>query len=255
MSDAVTLLELRTRVREIADLGADTTSGRYPNNRLNREINISWQRGRETAVMAGNGLLYLKTTGLLTMTSGAINTGANFGSVPLPVDCVTVHGIDVVFSTNDIRSLEPVSFQDRNSFKDLWGGPTGQPAGFQVYNIGVESGASVTAGTIAIFPAPDRGYSYELWYSPVWVDKSSDTDVFDAINGHADFAVHDTVIRILMGDNDSARTVNIAMTERDKAERLLSARVNRTQRVGPARRRDVYGESRRRRAVGSWRLP
>lgn len=256
MSRAVTLLALRTRVREYADIGPDTTTGRYPNARISGYINESWCRAREIATMAGNGLLYLKTTGILTMPAGALNAGTNFGTLPLPADCLSIHGIDVIFSSNDIRSLENISWGDRNNYRDLWSPPTGQPAGFQIINIGTESGASVTAGSVAIFPAPDRAYQYNLWYLPAWTDKTSDTDVFDTISGvMEDFVVLDAVIKILLADNDSAQSLQIALEERNKAEALLSSRVNRTQRVGPTRRRDVAGESRRRRALGNWRLP
>lgn len=254
MARTVALSVLRGRVRESGDFGPDTTTGRYPNARINKELNASWARARELANLEGDGQMYLTQTSPTTMTSGAINASSSFGSVPWPASAVSVHGIDVVRAANDIYSLTIVPFGDRNTFRDMYGGVTGPPQGFFVLTVGTESGATVSAGSIGIVPAPDRGYSYTIWYLPVWVDLTQDTDVFNGIAGHEDWAMWDTIIKITAGDNNALGTYNIAVRERDKAEALLKRRVNHMQRTGPLRRRDVAGDSRRERSL-LWRRP
>src|SRR5260221_8231490 len=122
MSRAVSLLTLRARVREHGDFGPDTTTGRYPTLRVNRELNQSWARFREIAVLKGEGA-YLKTTTPAAMTPGALNSSVSYGTLAMPADCAQIHGIDVVFSGQDIESLEGASWNDRNQFRDMYGGP------------------------------------------------------------------------------------------------------------------------------------
>lgn len=256
MSDAIALSVLRGRVRRFADINPEATTGRYPTVDVNREINAGWKRAREIAcINKGDGhQLYLKSTGLLSMTIGTINAGAAFGSIPLPADCVSVYGVDVLYGTNEIVSLEATSWSQRN----LYIGPLGTvvpPRAFCVYNIGTEAAAAVTAGSIAIMPAPDRAYQYQVWYTPTWVDRTLDTDVFDGINGHHEWAIMDAVVHLVMGDNDMQACMARAAAERDKAEILLSHRANQTQRVGAGRRRDVASQQRWNAARAFWRLP
>lgn len=255
MSDAVTLLTLRTRVRRLGDLGADATTGRWDNASINRELNIAWRLMREKAALNGNGMQYLKsTTG--TLTQGVTDSSSSFGVLALPADCVHIAGLDVKFSATDIRSLEFASWQDRNQFDDIFGNNVpGRPVGFCVFNIGVEAAAAITAGSIAIFPAPDSNYAYKMYYLPVWAERTLDTDVFDAINGHQNFAVATATLAMLTGDNDSSAAVNSLNQMKVEAEQILTKRANTLQRVGPSRRRPVREQSNRNRARSLWRLP
>lgn len=252
MARAVPLATLRGRIRERGDFGPDTTSGRYPNTRINAAANLSWQRGREIACLKGDGQIYFKSA-TATMTPGPL-ANTSFGTIAMPIDLVAIHGIDVVYSSNDICALEAASWGDRNVFRDVYGGPTGRPVAFCPLNMGVESGATVSAGSIAIFPAPDQGYTYTLWYIPKWTDITQDTDVFDGIAGHDEWAAWDAVISLATGDNDAQNVIQIAEVERGKAEELLVSRVHSIQRVGPSRRRDVAGQSRRSKQL-LWRRP
>lgn len=256
MADPVALSVLRGRVRKFADINPDATTGRYPTADVNREINASWKRAREIACLnKGDGhQLYLKTTGLLSMPQGQLNAGAAFGSIPWPSDCVSVYGVDVIFSAQEIVSLEATSWSQRNWYVGPFG-VVGPPQAFCVYNIGAESTNTVTAGAIAIMPAPDRAYQYQAWYTPAWVDRTTDIDVFDGINGHHDWAVMDAVMHLVMGDNDMQNCLQKAQSLRDDAEKLLTHRVNQTQRVGAGRRRDVKSQQRWNAARAFWRLP
>lgn len=256
MSDAVALSVLRNRVRRFADINPDVTTGRYATSEVNTEINAGWKRAREIAVInKGDGHnMYLKTTGLLSMTTGVVNAGAAFGSIPIPADCVSIYGIDVVYDPTNIVSLEATSWSQRNKYLGPFG-TTGPPEAFCVYNIGTEVTTTVTAGTIAIMPAPDRAYQYQVWYTPAWVDRTIDTHVFDGINGHHDWAIMDAVIHLCMGDNDMQNCIAAASKLRDDAEQLLTHRANQTQRVGAGRRRDIANQQRWNKWRAYWRLP
>lgn len=253
MSQAVALLTLRTLVRERSDTNPEATTGRYTKARLDREINISWRRLR--ALASDNGhQLYMKATAPAAMTAGAL-TGFSFGTVPMPADCVCVYGIDVTIATNDIRTLWPADWNDRNYHHDAYGGDTGVPEEFHVYNTGVEVTNTITVGTIAIYPAPDRPYTYATWYLPSWVDRTNDTDVFDCVEGWEDWVVQDVVVHLTEGDNDRANTYAIARAERDKTEAMVLKRATKIQRVGPTPRRDVRSIKRATREINLFRRP
>lgn len=272
MASPVTLLTMRTRVRELADIGGDTTAGRYPNDRLNREINMSWQRAREIAVMQGDGLMYLRQTGPTLMASGCMDSTSSFNVIRWPDQAVQIHGIDVRWNGgavsspsgcnngNNIYSLQPMSWGDRNIFCanngfSFHGGSTGRPIGFCIINIGDEVNCNVSSGRIAIFPAPDQEYTYTCWYIPVWEERTEDDHVFNGINGHTDWAIWDVVIKIAAADADMQNVAQLAMSEREKAEAMLTSRVNRLQRVGPYQRRDIQAQQRYSRfnLAGRWR--
>lgn len=252
MSASVTLLTLRTRLRALADLGSDTTSGRYPNARLNDLLNASIVRVREIACECGNGQLYLAQTSPATMTVGTLNANTSFGTIPFPTNVTAIYGVDVVFTSTDIRSLEYVPFRDRNQFHDIYGGLTGRPVGFCPLNIGTESTSTIAAGTIAIFPAPDRAYSYTLWYLPPFTALVNDTDVYNGVAGWEAWVIADSAMQIAGADNDAQNLLALARNERDKAELLITRRADSIQRTGPGRRCDVRGQTRRGRVL-NWR--
>lgn len=256
MSSMTTLAELRARVRKEADAGPDTTTGRHTNADINDMINRSWQALRSFVCSNCGNLAeaYLKATAPTTMTVGQL-AGYSFGTIPLPVDCVSVHGIDLTVNTNDVRSLEPVSWKDRNLYRDLWGSGVGVPIGFSIYNIGVESTTTVTAGVIAILPAPDKAYTYSIWYVPKWTTITTDTFVFDGVEGWENWVVWDCVVKLAAPDNDMQNVYRIAVGERDKAEALIKTAAARLQRVASVRRVDMAARERVSRARAFWRLP
>lgn len=251
MSRTRTLLQLRTRIRLLADTGPDG-SDRHPDADVNGFINESCQALRELASDNGHQLYLKSTTG--TMTAGVL-AGFSFGTVPWPSDCVALYGVDVTVTANDIRSLSPTSFGERNEFRDMYGGATGIPVSFHVYNVGQEYGASITVGSIAILPAPDRAYPYALWYLPPWIDMTLGTDVFNGIAGWDDWVAWDCVMKLAAADNDMAQTAQIAGAERAKSEARVLKRANSVQRVGPACRRDIASRARISGARSSWRRP
>lgn len=237
MARAKSLGTLRAEIRKRADTGPDTTVGRHTNAELNQMINDSWQAMRE--MMADKGH-YLKAA-VATMTAG-VTAPYQFGTISMPADCVRVMGIDVRISTEEVRSLLPVMFLERNEFFGVYGQAVGMPVGFYVFNIGTEVTTTVTPGTIGIFPAPDGAYQYTLWYIPSWTDITDDTYKFDGVAGWDEWVISDVVIKLASCDNDMAQTAQIeAGTLQPAAKERLLRSVNSLDSVGPARRIDVQG--------------
>jgi hypothetical protein len=231
---AKALSAIRAQVRKRADCVGDTTTGRHTNADINQMINDSWQAMRE--MMADKGH-YLKAA-VATMTAGATSP-YQFGTISMPADCVRVMGIDVRISTQEVRTLLPVMFLERNEFFGTYGQVVGMPEGFHVFNVGTEVTTTVTPGTIGIFPAPDQAYSYTLWYVPSWTDVTNDTYLFDGLAGWDEWVIADVVLKIASGDNDMAQTAAIEAQLQAAAKERLMRSVESIQSVGPARRIDV----------------
>lgn len=243
------------RTRTIAQLVADVrfrsdTEGltqRHTDAAIGRLINESWQAMREFLVDHGEPCYLKQATGNLT--AGAL-AGTSFGALSIPTDAIRVFGIDVSVGGTYL-SLEPLPFAARNDAST-----PGVPQSFFVYNVGTESGATVTAGKIALFPAPDTAYAYSLWYLPAWVDidvVSFPAYVFDGMAGWEQFVVWDCVVKIAARDDDMRNTFAIATQERELAKAALKSAASSHQRVGPMRRGDTRGRRETTRSLEAWR--
>jgi hypothetical protein len=181
-----------------------------------------------------------------TLTAGLTSPYA-FGTLTLPTDLVSLYAFDVTIAANDIREVDLVPFSERNAYQSRFGGSLGIPVACFIYNVGTESTTTVTAGTAALFPAPQQAYAYTLWYLPSWVDISSAnaaTYVFDGVAGWEDWVVQDVVCKVAERDNDMAQTYQIAQIERQRAEDRIIADCNRIHRIGPTTRVDASRRAR-----------
>ncbi len=235
MASTKTLLEMRTRLRKAADCVNDTTTGRHTTAQLNVILNDSWQAMR--AIASKTSQIYQKPA-VATMPVGK-TAPYSWGTVSLPADCVRIYGFDVTVTANDVRTLLPMSFTERNGYTSIYGQGTGVPVCFFPYNIGVEVTTTVTPGVVGILPAPAQAYSYTLWYLPKWTAITDDTYVFDGVEGWDDWVIWNSVLEIASADNDMAQTAQIATQERAQAEQRVIHGGHNFHQAGPVRRVDV----------------
>lgn len=240
MSRAIALSALRARVRKLADIGPDTTSSsaRHPNADINMMINVNWQSLRRKLVQTnGARNLYCKpSTG--TLTPGATAPYA-WGVLAVPADCAHLVGFEITLSNGKRKSLTPETWSFRNEQFNSFSQQTGEPQKFFVYNMGVESTTTVTPGSIGIVPAPDGAYPYTLWYLPSWTDITTDTFVFDGVEGWDEWVVWACVLDIAAADNDMAGTAQLAAGKLAAIEEDIMRSANAVQRVGPICRQNV----------------
>lgn len=251
-----TVTEMIADVRYRCNLEAEVA--RHPDANIQRLINESWQAVRE--IVSEVSPYYLKAkSGTLTAgavipdASGNATLTAAFGKLDLPADCVRVYGLDLEVG-GQLIELEPLPFEARNDYQSV-SQRTNVPEAFFVYNMGAESTTTVTAGALALFPAPNIAYPYTLWYLPIWADIST-TSVFDAFSGLEQWVLWDVCAKTCARDNDRQGTYGIAVQERMVAEaRIKSA--SKTQRAGPLRVQDTRGRraNRRFRRYDPWSVP
>ncbi len=244
MARPVTLAALRGKIRDRADVGPDTTSSsaRWPNAKINTIINESWQDLRRKLISTdGAKSLYCKlATGT---TASGFTAGKAWTDLTLPADLAHLVGLEIFLPTNRWRALSAIAFDQRTQFFNQFGIQPGSPRYFFVYNIGVESAGSVTAGTLGLLPSTNAAYTYNLWYVPSWVDRTSDTDVFDGVEGWDTWLVWDVVEKIAASDGGAEGGMGAvamqAAQAREKVEADIMFAANAVQRVGPITRIDV----------------
>lgn len=246
-----TLDEMVADVRYRADV--QDNDARHPLANVRRLINESWQTLRE--LLSDQGYPHFLKAKSGTVTVGEIvpdavgnpSLTAAFGTIDFPDDAIRIYALHVQLNGR-IVALEPVSFQGLQDYQCTFfdsGNRRGDPYGFFPYNVGTESSASVTAGKIAIVPAPDAAIGYTVWYLPIWVDLATGAHVFNSLAGFEQWVIWDCVIKISARDNDAKAMYAIAVEERrSEFERILKA-ADRLQRAGPRRIEDTRGRRRR----------
>lgn len=232
---AVTLQELLDEVRARADI--ENQTARFPDALLTNWINHSWQVMRSKLTKLGNPM-YLQWSALTAMTIGP-KAGYAFGEISIPSGAYEIFGIDVTFTANDIRSLLPVSFTERNNYWSVYGQSTGIPRHFFLENVGTESTTTVTAGKIGLLPAPDKAYLYSVAYIPAWTDITNLTYVFDGVGGWDEWVIWDVVLDVCGKDNDMRGTAAIAAAKQQSAWNELIVPAAKIQHAGPDQRVDV----------------
>lgn len=186
MSRLVALSQLRSDITSQADIVGAT--GRYPNATINRFINQSIQRFREK--LSSEGATHFLVNSAGTIAAGAVSPFP-FGVIDLTAlspSVVRTYGVDMTLVSGVVTSLSHSPFQSRADF----GGPivTGEPRAWAHYQ----------TRKLAIMPAPDHSYSYNVWYLPVLPDLVADADTYDGVAGWEDFLVWDVVCRLIIRD-------------------------------------------------------
>jgi hypothetical protein len=186
VSRLVTLLQLRTDISAQADIVGGT--GRYPTATLNRFINQSIQRFREKLSSEGAQHFLTNVTGTITAGATAPYPFAVIDLTAVSPSVVRVYGVDVTLTSGVVTTLSHSPFQQRTDF----GGPivTGEPRAWSNFN----------TRKIAIMPATNQSYPYNVWYLPVLADLALDADTWDGVAGWEDFIVWDVVCRLIIRD-------------------------------------------------------
>lgn len=227
MARNATLAVIRRDVQNQADTAGLTT--RHPDALIDRLINQSIQRFRERITIEGAQHYLTNTTGLFT--AGATSPFPFFVmdlSAAAPA-IVRIHHVTIDVAGRH-KTLVHVPFREYTK----WSGAdvTGEPIAWANYQ---------TTG-LAIMPAPDQAYAWNVWYLPVLDDLEDDTDEFNGVAGWEDFIVWDVVCRLIVRDQYPQA---YAMAENSKQEiwrDIVRAATKVTLAGGHTVGRDSFGE-------------
>lgn len=216
-------------VRYLADIEGQTA--RHPDADILKRVNASIRAFRGM-VTARGAPYFLTSTTAATLASTQVS-GEGYSEVPYPETAVQIHGVDVESSAGSGAwyPLQPISWgQRRNAYTP---GP-GYPEYFAIRTIPVASGASTTAGAIALFPAAASG-QYKVWYLPDFTDLvlAAGTDVFLGLPDGHEWVLWNVVEDIAARDDDQHETYTIAREKKAAAELRLTEAIGRVQSAGP----------------------
>lgn len=191
MARAVTLLSLRTQVRERADI--ENATARHTDAQLNEIINQSYADLHEELTISTED--YLLSTSTIT-TSNGVDTYA------LPSTFYKLRGLFISLG-GFVEQLQPFAIQQLDEYQYTGGWISGSPIAYHL------------AGSNIIFkPTPTGAYTITVYFTPAPARMVADGDTIDGVAGWEEYVVWDAVVRVLVRDE---RDASIA---RGEAERL-----------------------------------
>lgn len=165
----LTLAELRDAVQQRAD---QSNSDFISDDEWNRYINSSIAELRDLLIGA-YGEDYFATEADISFSNGS-------KSQPLPTDFYKMLGVDYVNGVNDNTSLKPYNFHERNDYNN--GSHTlGRYQRNYRYRI--------FGNTIKLVPDAQGSVTLHIFYIPLPVALSDDSDEFDGFNGWEEYVI------------------------------------------------------------------
>jgi hypothetical protein len=204
----VTLLQLRNQVRQRADMVYSTF---VTNEEINTFINSAMTELYDKLVAASEDY-FIKSASIVT-------DGVN-DTFSLPSDFYKLNGVDCSLNGID-QTMEKFVFEDRHKY---------------LYNTNLVR-YRIIKNSIVFKPKPSA-QTITIWYTPAVVLLSSDTDVFDGVNGWEDFIVCDATIKCLMKEESD---VTILLAEKQGIEQRIDAMKKNRDQARPDRVTDVTG--------------
>lgn len=189
MTDTLTLLELRTRVRQRADM---ENSSFVSDSELNGYINESYKELYDLLIESGEDYFITSTT--FTITSG--NTQA------LPATFYKLKGVDDLTDPNSPATVGDLPFAERNMYNEPF---------FEVLpQYGSNVRYRVMGSNLAFYPITRAQKTYRLWYVPTVTIMTSDSDTCDGIQGWNEYVVVDAAIKCRIKEESSTTELNQA---------------------------------------------
>jgi len=174
---SITLLQLRTRARQISDI---ENSQHVTDEELTSYVNMAIAELHDLLIGAYSSDYYIS--------SSTFSTAANVTNYSLPADFYKLRGVDAAINGDSYASLRPFNFNERNrndSFSS-WGLMTGPSIRYRLLG-----------PNLVFSPAPDGIYAIRLWYIPQATVLVADSDVFTDLNQYSEYVVYDAAIRML----------------------------------------------------------
>ncbi len=214
-----TLAEVaRAVLYEAAIVTGSGTQKRHPIEDLYPEINSAYVEMQEESIARKVGFFAVEGAYAPLPTDRA-EDGANYSLVDWPAATHAIARVDVLLSCGDFKRLEPIDWE--NLFEVI---PSKrnqtcrQPTHYSARQFASVSGATVTAGKIAIAPFCTGG-SYRLSTLPEWTPITDTTHVFlFPTESSFRWVVYNMVKRIACRDPKAAPRFAIATQEQGAAE-------------------------------------
>jgi len=199
----VTLLELRTRARQRADM---VNSGFVSDSELNVYINASYAELYDLLV-SKHGEDYF-------VDSFNITTTNNVETYSLPSDFYKLLGVDLQLDTSsNWVSLKRFEFAERN-IPQIWDIKFVDFIRYRVFG-----------SSLKLSPVPQSHQNIRVWYIPLPSKLVKDNDTFDGIDGWEEYVVIDVAIKMLTKEeSDTSQLLGEKMAMKLRIEQMAEAR-------------------------------
>jgi hypothetical protein len=204
MADTLTLLQLRTRARERADM---VNSSFVTDTELTGYINSSYQEFYDLLTNAVED--YNISTSSFTIASG--NTQA------APSDFYKVRGIDDMTDPSNPLPVRLFNFNERNDYSQRTLLP---------YRLSTVS-YRILGSNLTFLPDTQAQRPYKLWYVPIATPLVLDADTAAGINGWLEYVVVDAAIKMLIKEESDTKV--LYRVKKDLIDRIEAMRTKRDQ--------------------------
>lgn len=177
MASNVTLLQLKTRAREKADM---VNSQFVSDSELLSYINNSYSELYDILVSRFEDYYTEETS--VTISPGS-------STIPVPNDFYKLRGLDRNQSGNSYYSVHKYNWKARNRRNN------------QLYRTSfgrLDLSYRLVKDSIRILPEDSAPGTYRLWYIPTYTPLAADTDVLDGVNGFDEYIVIDVAMKMLL---------------------------------------------------------
>lgn len=227
MSDTITLANLRTRVRERADM---VNSQFITDSELNGYIDLSYSGFYDLLIEEEN--YYFGTSANATVSSG--------NAIPLPSNFYRLIGLDDLTNPDYPLTVRKFNFAERNDFRNMY---------LTLSNFS-DVFYSIYGSNILLEPNSLAQKTYKLWYIPHRTVLTADGDTVDSVNGWIEWVIIDAAIKCLQ--KEESDTKDLKNSQREVYERITKAKGKRDS-VGPDKIARVRNKPQRR--ISDSRLP
>jgi hypothetical protein len=227
-----TLSAMLNRGAKLADisLGADNKS-RHETSDATLYLNDSYRQYLTLLTTRGFDFA-LTETALASLPTSRADTSEQYSLVDWPSGAILIKRIDV-YSDGDWHELERRDWTTLRSEGRSSSSTVRRPVVYAPKSHGSVSGATFTAGKIALAPFSSNG-KYKITYQAEWADITDTSHVFLFADEHGvQWVLWDFVVKISARDRDNRKRHEIALAERTHAEALIGQFVPAIIQTGP----------------------
>lgn len=199
----VTLLELRTRSRQRADM---ESTGFVQDPELNSYINASYAELYDLLVSKYGSDYFVASPYDFTTTS-------NVDTYPLPVSFYKLLGVDYKIDSPNWVTLKRFEFSERN-LPQTWDIYSAEFIRYRVFG-----------NNILFSPIPNVPQTMRLWFIPLPDQLTLDTDSFSGINGYEEYVIIDAAMKMRIKEESDIQDLLVQkMAMKKRIEDMADAR-------------------------------
>jgi len=216
---SITLLELRTQARQLADMVDNNFVG---DTELTNYVNFAVAELHDILVQTGADYFLSETT------SSTVSGQSDYA---LPADFYKIRGVDAKLNGQNWLNLRPFNFNERNRYED-----------FGAWTLlGIASVRYRVMGTnIKFTPIPDSNIDYRLYYVPVATKLSADTDTLNDVNQYSDIVIISAAIKMLLKEESD---VSMLAAEKQRLIQKIEQDAKERDMAQPESISDIHAEN------------